>query len=99
MWPALGLVLLASLVAAPSARTPAAAATGATSAPSASAPVAFPVGTRILRLLDTSRLARPLHGRPRSRTLETILRYPALGSAGHSTSPMRLQHGPRGALP
>ncbi len=47
----------------------------------------FAVGTRTLRLVDTSRVVRALHGRSRPRTLVTVLRYPALGAPGHSDTP------------
>jgi len=55
------------------------ASSGATSAATPSVPA---VGVRTLRLVDRSRLARPLRGAPRPRVLETILRYPAHGPAG-----------------
>jgi dienelactone hydrolase len=40
------------------------------------------IGVRDLRLVDRSRLARPLRGAPGPRVLETIVRYPAQGSKG-----------------
>lgn len=54
------------------------------------------VGVRMLRFVDRSRVARPLHGAPRPRVLETILRYPAQGASGaldaSDASPLSGEH-------
>jgi dienelactone hydrolase len=58
---------------------------GASAAPAPAAPVApvaFPVGLRVLRLVDHSRMIRLPGGRRVPRTLVTYVRYPALGPAG-----------------
>ncbi len=82
-WLASALALLVLLCPWPGRQARAFAGTGATPAPSTGSELtSVPVGTRTLRFLDASRLARPLHGRPRARTLVTILRYPALGISG-----------------
>jgi dienelactone hydrolase len=52
------------------------------SAPSTAAMPPFAVGLRVLRLLDTSRSIRPPGGKAEPRTLETYVRYPALGRTG-----------------
>jgi fermentation-respiration switch protein FrsA (DUF1100 family) len=54
---------------------------GSPASPS-SAAGSLPITTKVLHLLDTSRVARPLHGRPASRRLTTILRYPAAPARG-----------------
>lgn len=84
-WLAVGAALLGLLVPAPGGEGLASAGTGATAAPTPTqSPAALPtaVGVRVLHLVDTSRLAQPLHGGPRARALSTILRYPALGAPG-----------------
>ena len=43
---------------------------------------AFAVGVRVLKLVDTSRTIRLRGGRAVPRTLETVVRYPALGVPG-----------------
>lgn len=56
-----------------------------TSAPTATADTgagALPISTAILRLVDNSRVARPLHDRPMPRRLVTVLRYPAAPALG-----------------
>lgn len=61
-----GLVLTVLLAASPAA------------SPSGGTPGAsYAVGTRVLRFVDSSRLARPLHRRPEARALSIVLRYPA----------------------
>ncbi len=59
---------------------------GALAASSGGAPAGAPgapaVGVRTLRLIDRSRLERPLRGAPGPRVLETIVRYPAQGPDG-----------------
>jgi dienelactone hydrolase len=47
-------------------------------------PSTFPVGIRLLRLLDGSRTTRLPDGRVEPRTLLTYVRYPALGTPGQT---------------
>jgi dienelactone hydrolase len=54
----------------------------ATPAPSATAGPSFAVGLRVLRLVDASRSIRLGGGKLQPRTLETYVRYPALGTPG-----------------
>jgi dienelactone hydrolase len=70
---ALAGLLVASPVAAPSSPT-----TGSS----------YAVGTRVLRFVDTSRLARPLHHPPAARALPMVLRYPA-GASGVGAPPAK----------
>ncbi len=52
-------------------------------APSSSAAAGnLPIATKVLHLLDRSRVARPLHGRATPRRLTTILRYPTAPAKG-----------------
>ncbi len=87
-WITLTAALLTLLITAPGSGGLAAAGTGATAAPTSTSSQGLPttllpaVGVRILRLVDTSRLAQPPHGAPRARALTTILRYPALAAPG-----------------
>jgi fermentation-respiration switch protein FrsA (DUF1100 family) len=61
--------------------SPAGSGAPATPAPSVATPP-FAVGLRVLRLVDTSRSIRLPGGMSEPRTLETYVRYPALGRAG-----------------
>ena len=46
------------------------------------APPSFPIATRILKLVDATRLAKPRHGRATARRLTTIVRFPAAPARG-----------------
>ncbi|MCW3031797.1 MAG: hypothetical protein QOK19_1945 [Solirubrobacteraceae bacterium] len=64
-----GLAVAALLAASPAAAPSSTAAGGS-----------YAVGMRVLRFVDGSRLARPLHRRPETRKLPMVLRYPAAGA-------------------
>jgi dienelactone hydrolase len=62
--------------------------TAAPAAPQAAAsPPGFAVGVRVLKLVDESRSIRLPGGRTEPRTLETVVRYPALGAFGPRDEP------------
>jgi dienelactone hydrolase len=55
--------------------------------PSNPTPGSYAVGTRTLRLLDTSRTIRLAGGRVVPRTLQTVVRYPAASPLGGANAP------------